>query len=102
MSVATDTRACMPWCVNHRGGVCFSEPNRAEGGDACLVRSPMEGRTRVMVYVPDPKGYGRDGLIQMSAHDARALADVLRVLGHAELFKAIKLTVHRAEAFSQF
>jgi hypothetical protein len=38
----------------------------------------------------------------MSVHDARALAEVARVLGHVKFFKAIKLTVHQAEAFTQF
>ena len=66
------------------------------------MRSVMEGQTRIMVYVRDPKGYGPHGLIQLSAHGARNLADVLRLLGHVELFKAVKLTVHEAEAFSQF
>lgn len=55
-----------------------------------------------MVYVPDPKGYERHGLLQVSAHNARDLADILRALGHAELFKAVKSAVHEAEAFSQF
>lgn len=50
-----------------------------------------------MVCVP-----GRDGFLQMSAHDARDLASLLRALGHADLFKAVKYTAHEAEAFSQF
>lgn len=90
----------MPWCVKHSGGVCFSERHQTDGGDACLVRSAMEGRTRVMVHVPDLKGHGPDVLIQLSAHDARDLAEMLRILGRLGLFKAVKLTVHEAEAFS--
>jgi hypothetical protein len=53
-----------------------------------------------MVRVPD--GHGRDGLIQVSAHDARDLADVFRALGHADLCTAVKFTAHEADAFSQF
>ncbi|MGD0560247.1 MAG: hypothetical protein ABSA93_35425, partial [Streptosporangiaceae bacterium] len=80
-----ETRACTPWCVKHSGGVRFSERHQTDSGNACLVRSAMEGRTRVMVYIPDPKGYGPDALIQLSAHDARDLAEMLRVLGHSDL-----------------
>jgi hypothetical protein len=102
MSMATDTRTCMPWCVKHSGTVCFSERHQTDTGDTRLVRSALEGRTRVLVHVPDLKGYGPDGLVQLSATEARDLAEMLRVLGHLDLFKAVKLTVHEAEAFSQF
>lgn len=94
-------RTCAPWCVEHLGGVCFSERRWADGGYSRLARL-LNGRTTIMVGVLDPKGHGRDGLIQVSAHDARDLADVLRALGHTELFKVVKYAVHEADAFSQF
>jgi hypothetical protein len=55
-----------------------------------------------MVRVEDPATNGRNGCVQLSPEDARDLASVLRALGHRELSKALMLTVHEAEAFSQF
>jgi Tfp pilus assembly protein PilN len=99
--LAPSNQACAPWCVEHRGGMCFSQRRWARSAYTRLARL-LDGRITVMVSVPDLKGHGRDGLIQVSAHDARDLADVLRALGHVDLFKAVKFTVHEADAFSQF
>jgi hypothetical protein len=49
-----------------------------------------------MVRAEDLKTNGRSGCVQVSLEDARELAMVLRVLGHAGLCKAIMLTVREA------
>jgi hypothetical protein len=96
-----DGRACAPWYVEHLGGICFSERRRAGSSYARLARY-LDGQTNVMVRAEDPKRYGRDGFMQVCPRDARDLASVLRALEHRELSKAVMLTVHEAEAFSQF
>jgi hypothetical protein len=84
-----------PWCVEHLGGVCFSERRRAGGSHARLARF-ANGPITVMVRAEDPKANGRSGCVQVSLQEARELAIVLRVLGHAGLCKAIMLTVREA------
>lgn len=96
------TMQCPPWCAEHSAMLCRSDRHRADIGYARLVRSPIDGQTRILVSVSHPKRPSQDGIIQLSAHDARDLADLFRALGQLQLSKAVKLTVHEAEAFSQF
>jgi hypothetical protein len=101
MTERRDGRECAPWCVEHFAGICYGERCPASGAYARLARL-FDGQTSVIVRVEDLTRGGHDGFVQVSPRDARDLAGVLRALGHRELSKAVMLTVHEAEAFSQF